>query len=49
MPELHFKWTQAFMACRIPFNGIQNPILQDALMIITKRGFVLPDYNKIRS
>ena len=26
MLELHLKWTQAFMACGISFNVIQNPI-----------------------
>ena len=49
MLELHLKWTQAFMACGILFNVLQNPIFQDALMSTTKKGFVLPDYNKMHT
>ena len=49
MLELHLKWTQAFMACGILFNVIQNPIFQDALMSTAKKGFVLLDYNKMRT
>ena len=49
MLELHLKWTQAFMACGISFNVIRNPIFQDALMSTAKKGFVLPDYNKMRT
>ena len=49
MLELHLKWTQAFMACGISFNVIQNPIFQDALMSTAKKGFVMPDYNKMRT
>ena len=49
MFELHLKWTQAFMACGISFNVIRNLIFQDALMSTTKKGFVLPDYNKMRT
>ena len=47
--ELHLEWTQAFMACGIPFNVLRNPIFQDALMSTAKKGFVLPDYNKMRT
>ena len=49
MLELHLKWTQAFMACGISFNVIRNPIFQDALMSTAKKGFVLLDYNKMRT
>ena len=47
--ELHLKWTQAFMACGIPFNVLRNPIFQDALMSTAKKGFVLSFYNKMRT
>ena len=49
MLESHLKWTQAFMACGISFNVIRNPIFQDALMSTAKKGFVMPDYNKMRT
>ena len=49
MLELHLKWTQAFMDCGISLNVIRNPIFQDALMSTTKKGFVLPNYNKMRT
>lgn len=48
MLELHLKWTQAFIACGISFNTIHNPIFQDALMSTAKKGFTLPDYNKMQ-
>ena len=47
--ELHLKWTQAFIACGIPFNVLRNPIFKDALMSTAKKGFVMPDYNKMRT
>ena len=49
MLELHLKWTQAFIACGISFNVIRNPMFQDALLSTAKTGFVLPDYNKMRT
>ena len=33
----------------IALNVMQNPIFQDALMCTAKKGFILPDYNKIRT
>ena len=47
--ELHLKWTQAFVACGIPFNVLRNPIFKDALMSTAKKGFVMPDYNEMRT
>lgn len=49
MLELHLKWTQEFIACGISFNVIRNPVFQDALLSTAKTGFVLPDYNKMRT
>ena len=49
MLELHLKWTRAFMACGISFNVIRNPIFKDALMSTAKKGFLMPDYNKMRT
>ncbi|KAH7366153.1 hypothetical protein KP509_18G065400 [Ceratopteris richardii] len=46
--ELHLKWTQAFLACGIPFNVIHNHIFKDALMSTARKGFTMPGYNKMR-
>ncbi len=45
--ELHLKWTQAFMACGIPFNFLRIQYFR--MHWHRKEGFVLPDYNKMRT
>lgn len=44
--EIYLKWTQAFIACGISFNVIQNPIFQDATARAWSK-FIIPPYNKM--
>ena len=37
------------MSCGISFNVMRNLIFQDALMCTAKKGFILPDYHKMRT